>query len=543
MKEVPVLIAGGGPVGMTLAKALATFGIECMIVEKNATTTKHPKMDITNSRSMELFRKLGLASLLREVAVPPTGNFDVSWITSLSGHELHRFRYPSVNDAMKLIRERNDGTQPAEPPMRVSQVAIEPVLKQAIEAQPGVDVRFGVAFEDLHAGPDAVVGVLKHMESGRIEPVKCQYLVGCDGGASQVRTIMDIRYDGAPRVAQLYMVHFRSNARDLLQPWGTAWHYQTGRATMIAQNDRDIWTIHTFLPLDAPLDQIDPSELVTSFAGRSFDFETMVANPWNPHLLVSESYGEGRVFLAGDAAHQFIPTGGYGMNTGVGDAFDLGWKLAATLKGYAGPKLLESYDRERRYVGLRNCRAAQSHMGVRFEMAQIYDRVWNATDEQGAAVRAEAAAKIKALGNAENESYGIEMGYSYADSPVVNVEPQFVAPLNTLKYEPSTLPGSRLPNVYLSDGTALHDKLGRWFSLIVFDGSPVDSMVAAAARWDIPLEIVRVADPHIAKIYEVSLILVRPDQHICWRGNELKDAAQAEGLLMRSLGWGAAGRR
>jgi 2-polyprenyl-6-methoxyphenol hydroxylase-like FAD-dependent oxidoreductase len=543
MKEVPVLIAGGGPVGMTLAKALATFGIECMIVEKNSTTTRHPKMDITNSRSMELFRKLGLANLLREVAVPPTGNFDVSWITSLSGHELHRFRYPSVNDAMKIIRERNDGTQPVEPPMRVSQVAIEPVLKRAIDAEPGVDVRFGVAFEDLHAGPDAVVGLLKHMETGRIEPVKCLYLIACDGGASQVRTIMDIRYDGAPRVAQLYMVHFRSEARELLQPWGTAWHYQTGRATMIAQNDKDIWTIHTFLPLDAQLDQIDPSDLVTNFAGRSFDFETMVANPWNPHLLVSESYSEGRVFIAGDAAHQFIPTGGYGMNTGIGDAFDLGWKLAATLKGYAGPKLLESYDRERRYVGLRNCRAAQSHLGVRLQIAQIYDKVWNATDEQGAAVRAQAAAKIKALGNEENESYGIEMGYSYTDSPVINVEPQSAAPQNILKYEPSTLPGSRLPNVYLSDGSALHDKLGRWFSLIVFDGSPVDSMVAAAARWDIPLEIVRITDPHIAKIYEVPLILVRPDQHICWRGNALKDAAQAEGLLMRSLGWGAAGRR
>jgi 2-polyprenyl-6-methoxyphenol hydroxylase-like FAD-dependent oxidoreductase len=135
MKEVPVVIAGGGPVGMTLAKTLASFGVACTLVERSPTTTRHPKMDITNSRSMELFRKLGLSGILRDIAVPATSNFDVSWITSLSGHELHRFRYPSVNEAMSLIRERNDGTQPVEPPMRVSQVAIEPVLKRAIEGE------------------------------------------------------------------------------------------------------------------------------------------------------------------------------------------------------------------------------------------------------------------------------------------------------------------------------------------------------------------------------------------------------------------------
>ena len=181
MKEVPVLIAGGGPVGMTLAKTLASFGIQCMLVEKNPSTTRHPKMDITNSRSMELFRKLGLSKLLREVAVPETNNFDVSWITSLSGHELHRFRYPSVEQAKAIIRERNDGSQPVEPAMRVSQVAIEPVLKQAIDAESTVDARFGVAFEELVQGPDAIIATVKNVEAGRTEKIKCQYLVGCDG--------------------------------------------------------------------------------------------------------------------------------------------------------------------------------------------------------------------------------------------------------------------------------------------------------------------------------------------------------------------------
>jgi 2-polyprenyl-6-methoxyphenol hydroxylase-like FAD-dependent oxidoreductase len=540
MKEVPVLVAGGGPVGMTLAKTLASFGIECMLVEKNPSTTRHPKMDITNSRSMELFRKLGLSKLLRDVAVPETNNFDVSWITSLSGHELHRFRYPSVEQAKAIILERNDGSQPVEPGMRVSQVAIEPVLKRAIEAEPKVDVRFGVAFEDLVQHPDSVIAAVKNVETGRTERIKCQYLVGCDGGVSQVRNCVDIHYDGMARVAQLYMVHFRSDARDVLQPWGIAWHYQTSQATMIAQNDRDIWTLHTFLPPNVRLDEIDPPALVHRFAGRRFAFETIVANPWNPHLLVAETYNRGRVFLAGDSAHQFIPTGGYGMNTGIGDAFDIGWKLAATLKGYAGPALLESYDRERRAVGLRNCQAAWRHMSVRLAIGKVYEDLATG-DAQSEAARAEAGARIKALGNAENESYGIEMGYCYADSPVIMPEPHVDVPRDPVTYEPTTLPGARLPNVYFADGAPLHDRLGRWFSLLAFDDASADHMATAAARRDIPLEVVRIADPTIAKIYQAKLVLVRPDQHVCWRGNALKDSDQAQSLFTRALGWRSAG--
>jgi 2-polyprenyl-6-methoxyphenol hydroxylase-like FAD-dependent oxidoreductase len=537
MKEVPVLIAGGGPVGMTLAKTLASFGIECLLVERNPSTTRHPKMDITNSRSMELFRKLGLSKLLRDVAVPETNNFDVSWITSLSGHELHRFRYASVERAKAIILERNDGSQPVEPAMRVSQVAIEPVLKRAIEAEPKVDVRFGVAFEELVQDLDSVIATVKNIETGRTEKVKCQYLVGCDGGVSQVRNCVDIHYDGIARVAQLYMVHFRSDARDVLQPWGIAWHYQTSQATMIAQNDRDLWTLHTFLPPDVRPDEIDPSALVHRFAGRPFAFETIVANPWNPHLLVAETYNRGRVFLAGDSAHQVIPTGGYGMNTGIGDAFDIGWKLAATLKGYAGPALLESYDRERRAVGLRNCQAAWRHMTVRLAIGKVYEDLANSGGAQSEAARTEAGARIKALGNAENESYGVEMGYCYADSPVIMPEPFVDVPRDPVAYEPTTLPGARLPNVYFADGAPLHDRLGRWFSLLAFDDASTDHMATAAARWDIPLEVVRIADPEIAKIYQAKLVLVRPDQHVCWRGSAVKDADQAQFLFMRALGW------
>src|ERR1700746_4061762 len=185
MKSVPVLIAGGGPVGMTLANVLAHFGIHSMLVERNPTQNRHPKMDITNSRSMELFRRFHLSEALRDVAVPEDHSFDVSWITSLAGYELHRFRYMAPSEFRKHIRIKNDGTQPLEPPMRVSQVEIEPVLKKSIDARPEVEVRFGVAFESLDKKDDRVVAVLREQGSGVQEQVSCQYLIGWGAGSSR----------------------------------------------------------------------------------------------------------------------------------------------------------------------------------------------------------------------------------------------------------------------------------------------------------------------------------------------------------------------
>ncbi|MDO9714398.1 FAD-dependent monooxygenase, partial [Paracraurococcus lichenis] len=195
-RHVPVLVAGGGPVGMTLALELARRGVRCLLAERNPATTQHPKMDITNARSMELFRRLGVADALRAVAVPEDSNFDVAWITTLAGHELHRFRYPSVEDWRQLIRETNDGTMPAEPSMRVSQVEIEPVLQRAVLAHPLVEARWGVAFEDLAQDAGGVTATLRRAADGGTERVRCAWLAGCDGGTSAVRRALGIPLEG-----------------------------------------------------------------------------------------------------------------------------------------------------------------------------------------------------------------------------------------------------------------------------------------------------------------------------------------------------------
>jgi 2-polyprenyl-6-methoxyphenol hydroxylase-like FAD-dependent oxidoreductase len=534
MQHTQVLIAGGGPVGLMLATVLGRFGIRTMLVERNATTTRHPKMDITNGRSMELFRRFGLVDALRKAAVPEENPFDVSWVTTMSGHELHRFRYPSVVEARRLIREQNDGTQSREPAMRVSQVEIEPVLKSAAEACPSVDIRFGSAFEDFREDADGVTATLRNSETGAIEEVRCDYLAGCDGGGSRVREVLDIALDGTFKVAQRYMVHFRSTAHHILQRWGIAWHYQSPFGTMIAQNDRDIWTIHARHLTDDALGRVIPSEIVTAFCGTPIEHEVLVANAWTPHLLLAQSYGRQRAFLAGDSAHQYIPTGGYGMNTGIGDAVDLGWKLAATLLGFGGPNLFDSYERERRPVGYRNREASAGHTKVRLAIAESYREASENGPLTDAGRRA-LGAKIAAHGNAENESYGIEFGYVYDDSPIVVAEAGAVPSPDPVHYVPTTMPGARLPSTFLSDGNALFDRLGPWFTLVNFGAMDLTPLVAAAERARIPLQVLSLQEPTLEHVYGRDAFLVRPDQHIAWRGSETSKVDGAK-VLARALG-------
>ena len=521
--DTPVLIAGGGPVGMTLALELARYGVRSILVEQNPTTTRHPKMDITNGRSMELFRRLGVVDRLRAVGVPQDNPFDVSWVTSLVGHELHRFRYPTPNEKRRIIRQTNDGSQASEPPLRVSQVVIEPVLKAAIDENPLVDVRFATRFDRIvRHDAEGVTSEITDF-NGNSQIVRSRYLAGCDGGGSQVRRELGIKLDGEYNFARAFMVHFRSDDRALLQRWGVAWHYQTATGSLIAQNDRDIWTLQAWILPGMDETQMTPKGVLEGWTGRSFDYEVLEANPWGAHFVVAQKYAEGRVALAGDAAHQFVPTGGYGMNSGIGDAAGLGWVLAALVQGWGGPELLNAYDVERRPVAWNCLAASKRHMGVRLAIGEVY---LDSGDLEGpgpdAAGRREAAAvRIAALGNAENESWGVELGYRYESSPVVSPEPDAPA-VDPLIYEGSTWPGSRLPHVFLEDGSPLHDNLGLYFTLVVTGDRPADgeAFEAAAASLGIPLKVFSTRSETARRVLQHPLILVRPDQHIVWRGAE-----------------------
>jgi 2-polyprenyl-6-methoxyphenol hydroxylase-like FAD-dependent oxidoreductase len=534
--DTPVVIVGGGPVGMTLALSLARYGVKCVLLERNVATTRHPKMDLTNGRSMELYKRLGLVEKLRDAGVPRDNSFDVTWMTSLAGDELHRFRYPSANEARLLIKAKNDGSQASEPGLRVSQIVIEPVLKQAVDANPLIDVRFGTSFEQILENDSHGVTVeVRDSVTGEIKTLACAYLAGCDGGGSRVRRQLGIELEGEMAVAGAYMVHFRTNERDLFRRWGSAWHYQNGAGTIIAQNDDDIYTLQAWLLPGQDPATLKPNEVLENWVGRRFDYEILQANPWTANLVVAERFFQNRVMLAGDSAHQYIPTGGYGMNSGIADTAGLSWVLAALIQGWGGPKLSQAYDAERRPTAWWHLAAARRHMGVRIEIGQAYAAAGEleCSSREAALRRDDLGRQIALIGNAENESWGVELGYRYDDSPIIATE-HGAPEIDPINYQPSTWPGARLPHVFLDNGESIHDRLGLYFTLLVLDDQNTRGAEAAASDLGIPLAVLRLSGANLRQIYQRNAFLIRPDQHVAWRGDNVPDDVHE--LLKRVVG-------
>lgn len=530
--ETPVLIAGGGPVGLILSRVLSFHGVPCILAEQRETTTEYPKMDVTNGRSMELFRSIGLADQIRALGCPDDNCHDVVFMTSFTGYEVTRFPYAPPSEMRQRYKEINDGAQPLEPNLRLSQVLLEPFLKAQSEADPLVDVRFGWGLSGFEADDDGVTATLVETATGQEQAVRTAYLAGCDGASSVTRKQLGIELKGDPSVRTAYQIHFRSSDRDVIQHHGQAWHYYNGRrGTVIAQDDKDTWTYQYILwPGMAPED-VDLDAALRELAGTEFDYEILVKNPWTARALIADSYGGGRVFLAGDSAHQYVPTGGYGMNTGLGDAFDLGWKLSAVVNGWGGDRLLESYPLERRPIGERNRARSLFHALNAGKWRQAAGDAFHDASPEGEANRAEVAAAAQEFQRTENESFGIEYGYRYDGSPICVTEDDPAPISDEVDYHPTSWPGARAPSFYLDDGSALLDRFGPEFTLLRLGASPVpaDDLIGAARARNVPLSVEDVSEDYVRDLYNRDLVLVRPDGHVAWRGNQ--DPADPESVI------------
>jgi 2-polyprenyl-6-methoxyphenol hydroxylase-like FAD-dependent oxidoreductase len=527
-----VIVAGAGPVGLTLAIDLGRRGVRCLLIERSPTTLPYPKMDRSNARTMEFYRRIGIADRVRALGYPADNPMDVFLTTRLSDPPITVLKYPSVAERRKQIAESPNGAFLLEPYQLVAQNKLEPLLKEVAEATPNVTVRYGCGLEDF-AQDDEGVTVQACTAAGVPEELRGSYLVGCDGGASTVRKKASIKLEGQGRIRKLVQVIFRSDELYGKIVTGRGRHYNfvdANSSTLIAQGCRTEFTLHTSLPADT-----DFRPVILDLLGFPCAFEITHVIQWHHNLLLAEHYRDRRVFLAGDAVHLVIPSGGLGMNTGVGDAFDLAWKLAGTIQGWGGPELLDGYERERRPIGRRNVDAAGwAAAGVPIWRALVTPEAYQDT-QAGAAVRARLVASFDVEHRRMHGMVGVEAGYSYAGSPLITDEPP--AEWETSRYEPKALPGARIPHMWLDDGQALQDILGDDYTLLDLKGDADTTAIESAFRArGAPLAVIRRDEPRVRGVYGASVFLLRPDLHIVWRG----DGAPTDpaGLAARATGWG-----
>src|SRR5437899_5384448 len=527
--ETEVLIVGAGPVGLTLAIDLGQRGVRCTLIERKEAPQFLPKMERCNARTMEIFRRMGLAGKVRAAGLDRNVPMDVYVILAMNQPPLLRLPYPSVAEARRQIDACTDGSMPLEPYQLISQYTLEPLLKSVAQALPGVTVRYGCEFLSLEQDATGVTARVRN-GAGPVASLRAAYLVGCDGGASRVRHELGIGLRGEANLLQLRQALYCCD--DLYEriPIGNGpgkgrhYHVADDSATLlIMQDSTRHWTLHAIVGEDE-----DMARQFERTVGVPVKYEMLYVGEWKQNLLLANHYGKGRVFLAGDSVHLVIPTGGLGMNTGIGDAVDLSWKLAGSLRGWGGPNLLASYEIERRQVGDRNVGASRyASLGRRKWRGQYRPDIRDQTPE-GQAAREHLAAVADIEQRKTNEMSGAELGYRYVGSPVIWEEPG--GPEHLFReYAPTTWPGARLPHVWLREGCSVRDVIGDGYTLLRLGGSHADtSGVERAMRsLDAPLDVLTIDGDAPRDVYGYDLILVRPDLHVVWRGNtEPSDPAQ-----------------
>jgi 2-polyprenyl-6-methoxyphenol hydroxylase-like FAD-dependent oxidoreductase len=543
MGRTRVAIVGGGPSGLILAIELGRRGVPCVLLEEDATPPTLPKANATTSRTMEHYRRLGFAGEIRALGLPEDYPQDIAYFTRYTRHELARLPGRSRREAM-AAREGAESRWPTPEPLhRVQQMYIEAILKYQAEKWPAANVRFGWRANRIEQDRDHVALEAEEVATGRTERIEADYAIGCDGPRSRVRASLGIGYEGLSHEERDFMggkmlaVYVRSSAFYEAVRAPRAWQYwamnREQRALMNAIDGRELWVLHVQLPREGADPAAYARESLVRATGREFSFEILGIAEWTAGFtLVAERFGRGRVFIAGDAAHLFTPTGGQGYNTSVDDASNLGWKLAAVCQGWGGPALPATYETERRPIAARNTRFARA-------MAESIGRVELPADleEDGArgdAVRAELGQRLYRHAATEFDIPGIHLGVFYAESPIV-IADGGAPPDDWHHYAPSAAPGARAPHVWLSDGVSVFDRFGRDFTLVRFDHDvDVRPIEAAARRRGMPLAIVDVSSDEARDLYARDLALVRPDHHVAWRGNAPPDDADA--LLARVVG-------
>jgi 2-polyprenyl-6-methoxyphenol hydroxylase-like FAD-dependent oxidoreductase len=536
MLRTHILIVGAGPVGLTLALDLARRGIEVTVAEcRFAHEPPRVKCNQISARSMEIFRRLGLSQRLRELGLPADYPNDVVSRTTTTGIELARVVIPARGERATATEGPDTGWPTPEHTHRINQIFFEPVLSAHAASQPRIRILNRTMVDDFTQDDAAATATAHNLDSGEPITIACTYLVGCDGGKSMVRRNIGARLDGATALQNVQSTFIRAPGLLDRLPGKPAWLYYSLNprrcGMMMAVDGREKWLIHNYLYRgEQNFDAVDRDRAIREILGLGpdFSYEIISKEDWTSRRLVAEKFRDRRVFICGDAAHLWVPHGGYGMNAGIADAADLSWMLAAVLKGWAPPAILDAYEAERHPVIEQTSQLitgiAQRVMMHRREINDDIER----PDAAGEAARARIGSAAYDIDVTQQCCAGLNFGYCYEHSPIVAHDGEAPPVYRMGDFTPSTVPGCRAPHLWFGEGRSLYDALGDDFTLIRSDpAADVDGMVGAAAEKGVPLTVLDIDRAEARALYERGLTLVRPDQHVAWRGDKAPSSPDA----------------
>ncbi len=542
-----VLIAGGGPCGLMLANELGRRGIRCLLIDPKPGTAFNPQANATQARTMEHFRRLGFAHKIRALGLPADHPSDIAYLTRFSGRELARLRLPTAAVATQVIKTMGGSWSAAELPHRVSQKFVEVTLREEAEKQASVEVRYGWRLQAFEDCGDHIEATIAPVDDSQHITVHAQYLIGADGARSRVRSQLGFTWEGDTGIKRNFMggkmfaVYMKAPDFYRLNPNDRAWMYvmvnPALRAFIMSVDGVGEFAFHTQVPEGVDGDSLteaDARRLFAQASGLDIPIEILSLATWTAgHALVASGFQKGRVILGGDAVHLFTPTGGLGYNTAVEDAVNLGWKLAAVIKGQAPATLLDSYEQERKPLAERNT----GHARRLADSIGLFDAVPELDDDSptGEQARQIASEYLNAHVRREFNIPGITLGGRYDGSPIIVADGTTPPPDAPNSYTPSACPGGRPPHAWLPDGRSLYDSFNFEWTLLVLGPTPpaIAAFESQAAQHGISLGVVRHASTELLALYEAPLVLIRPDHIVAWRGHS---DAGARAVLDQLLG-------
>lgn len=522
--SIPVLVVGGGPVGLAAALDLGQRGITSILVEERDARSRIPRVTTVNTIGMILCRRWGIVDRVRDVKWPNDYPLDIAFFTSLTGREITRFEIPS-----------HAATPPPETVPEITQTCpqhwFDPIMLEAARATPNTDLRHHHRLESFSENDDGILASVSNLETGESFEISAQYLLACDGARSSVRAEMGIEMVGEDHDHNVHVMFRAPGLKSRLAPRNARFHYlmnDQGIEYILHMIDgHEEWRLAMMRFSEQPdPESIDFEAILMRVVGEPFEYEITGIDLWQRSTRSAERYGTNRVFLVGDAAHTWSPNGGFGMNTGLSDAANICWKIAASLEGWGGPALVQSYDAERRPVCekvIGEARENYRRLGGLGDLTHI-----DADGPQGEETRDRLAAYLQANNRRNHATIGTELNYCYEESPVTVPDATLAPEGSHHTYVPTARPGHLAPHAWLIDGRSTHDLFRDGFTLLTFGptGGDLAKMVGPADAAGMPLKIVAINDPDIAELYGAALVLVRPDGHVAWRGDALpKDGA------------------